>query len=430
MFWTDDDGEREGTRRERNAPRESLKRKRRRARQKAIYNRRILGFYTYLGFSLLISPIYKRRERIENGATEERHMMRASPSSLDGWSGHRTTTRTTKAAAPTRRSRRFTERQHHRRGVVRSGTFSSSQSGTHKDEKDRYGKKTLTIVPVERRRATSAKASAGGTSEEMEKTTDETTTEANAKRKSTGATPLLVVNLEKGTVKMAKNRKKDKAKLQGVLATAVKRSEVKLTDMGSAKIGPLDEDDCMDATNLVMDLFFKVRPQDFLARKRLAKAQSDRVYAGLLDGVQNATDRVLIAAKVGSNLVGIAEVSLPNGDRFGAESYRPKAPADKPYLSDVAVAKTQRGRGIGKALVLAAEETMREMGETVMYTHTKVDNEGAQKLFEKCGYSEPDWAKKGLTQAQIAQRSTEWNPFAAVGLVEVGHFMLEKPLAP
>ena len=73
---------------------------------------------------------------------------------------------------------------------------------------------------------------------------------------------------------------------------------------------------------------------------------------------------------------------------------------------------------------------MREMGETVMYTHTKVDNEGAQKLFEKCGYSEPDWAKKGLTQAQIAQRSTEWNPFAAVGLVEVGHFMLEKPLAP
>ena len=72
----------------------------------------------------------------------------------------------------------------------------------------------MSIVPVERRRATSAKASAGGTSEEMEKTTDETTTEANAKRKSTGATPLLVVNLEKGTVKMAKNRKKDKAKLQ------------------------------------------------------------------------------------------------------------------------------------------------------------------------------------------------------------------------
>ena len=87
-----------------------------------------------------------------------------------------------------------------------------SPSGSY-NEKDRYGK--TTILPVERRRATSAKASAGGTSEEIEKTTDETTTDANArKRKSTGATPLLVVNLEKGTVKMAKNRKKDKAKLK------------------------------------------------------------------------------------------------------------------------------------------------------------------------------------------------------------------------
>ena len=141
----------------------------------------------------------------------------------------------------------------------------------------------------------------------------------------------------------------------------------------------------------------------------------------MLDGVQNATDRVLIAAKVGSNLVGIAEVSLPNGDRFGAESYRPKAPADKPYLSDVSPRAAKGiGERIGKALVLAAEETMREMGETVMYTHTKVDNEGAQKLFEKCGYSEPDWAKKGLTQAQIAQRSTEWNPFAAVDWLRWG----------
>jgi len=286
-----------------------------------------------------------------------------------------------------------------------------------------------------RARAFADEGGGGGGDASTTKTIPETTTITEEEGKNTrgkvaskGATPLLVVDMEKGTVKLAKNRRRDKAKLQGALALAVKRSEVKLADMGSAKIGPLEEDDCMDATNLVMDLFFKVRPQDFLARKRLAKAQSDRVYAGLLDGVQNATDRVLIAAKVGSNLVGIAEVSLPNGKRFGAENYRPKAPADKPYLSDVAVATTQRGRGIGKALVLAAEETMKEMGETTMYTHTKVDNKGAQKLFEKCGYAEPEWAKKGLTQAQIAQRSTEWNPFAAVGLVEVGHFMLEKPL--
>jgi ribosomal protein S18 acetylase RimI-like enzyme len=309
---------------------------------------------------------------------------------------------------------------------------SCSSSSSSSSSRKRYGEAMMKRNALfaergggRRRRRNIAIKAEGGGGEEATATASITN---GAETKTKGATPLLVVDLEKGTVKLAKNRRKDKARIQGALAAAVKRSEVKLNDMGSTKIGPLEEDDCMDATNLVMDLFFKVRPQDFLARKRLAKAQSDRVYAGLLDGVQNSTDRVLIAAKVGSNLVGIAEVSLPNGKRFGAENYRPKAPADKPYLSDVAVATTQRGRGIGKALVLAAEECMREMGETTMYTHTKVDNKGAQKLFEKCGYAEPEWAKKGLTQAQIAQRSTEWNPFAAVGLVEVGHFMLEKPL--
>ena len=88
---------------------------------------------------------------------------------------------------------------------------------------------------------------ASSSSEQLETTTE---------RKTKGATPLLVVDLEKGTVKLAKNRRKDKARIQGALAAAVKRSEVKLNDMGSTKIGPLEEDDCMDATNLVMDLFF------------------------------------------------------------------------------------------------------------------------------------------------------------------------------
>jgi ribosomal protein S18 acetylase RimI-like enzyme len=255
------------------------------------------------------------------------------------------------------------------------------------------------------------------------------TVRAKHKERSVGPTPVLIVDLEKGTVKIQKSKRKEKTRMDSALEQAVKKREIQLKDLGQVKISQLDEDDCMDATNLVMDLFFKVRPQDFLRRKRLAKEQTERVYKGLLDGVLNATDRVLIAAKVGGNLVGIAEVSMPNGQRFGAENYRPKAPKDKPYLSDVAVAKTQRGRGIGKALVIAAEDTMRELGETVMYTHTKVDNKGALTLFEKCGYVEPDWAKKTLTQAQISQRgSSDFNPFAAVGLVEVGHFMLEKQL--
>ena len=127
-------------------------------------------------------------------------------------------------------------------------------------------------------------------------------------------------------------------------------------------------------------------------------------------------------------LVGIAEISLPNGDRFGAEKLTPRTPKDKAYLSDVAVSPTQRGRGIGKELVNAAERAMANMGETIMYTHTKVDNEGAQILFEKCGYEEPPEVKAKLTQAQIAQRSSKNNPFAKLGLVEVGHILLAKSI--
>lgn len=71
--------------------------------------------------------------------------------------------------------------------------------------------------------------------------------------------------------------------------------------------------------------------------------------------LQEAKDRLLIAAKVGGKVVGVAEVSLPGGQRFGAEKLEPKAPGDFPYISDVAVAPNQGKRGIGRALVRACE---------------------------------------------------------------------------
>ena len=69
-------------------------------------------------------------------------------------------------------------------------------------------------------------------------------------------------------------------------------------------------------------------------------------------------------------------------------------------------------------------------GMTKMYTHTKVDNEAAQALFERGGYTEPVEAKATLTQMQIAQRGTKGGPLVALGLVEVGHVLLAKDLDP
>ena len=95
---------------------------------------------------------------------------------------------------------------------------------------------------------------------------------------------------------------------------------------GNVVIGLLEEQDVDDATNLIMDLFFKVRPRDILAKNRLRAEQASRVRMGLVDGVKKSDDRILLSAKVGTVLVGIAEISLPNGDRFGAEKLKRARP--------------------------------------------------------------------------------------------------------
>ena len=245
----------------------------------------------------------------------------------------------------------------------------------------------------------------------------------------THATPLrrprLQVDLVKGTVTIVEPRKPP-SKTPADGEQPVKSATVSLLDKGNVQIGPLLAEDCADATELVMNLFFKVRPQDILRKNRLKAEQSERVYQGLLDGATNAKDRLMLSAKVGGILVGVAEVSMPNGSRFGAQNLTPRAPLDQPYLSDVAVATNQRGRGIGKELTRAAEDALRRLGHGKMYLHTKVDNEAAQALFTKLGYTEPSDVK--LTPLQIAQRGSKNSPFAMLGLVEVGHLLLAKDL--
>ena len=148
---------------------------------------------------------------------------------------------------------------------------------------------------------------------------------------SDGPRPMLMVDLAAGTVKFAPT-KRQKSQATAKKDQAVKRVSVEMKTKGNVVIGVLEEEDVDDATNLVMDLFFKVRPQDILAKNRLRGEQAKRVRMGLLDGVKTAEDRILISAKVGNVLVGISEVSLPNGNRYGADKLQPRAPRDKAYL--------------------------------------------------------------------------------------------------
>ena len=156
-------------------------------------------------------------------------------------------------------------------------------------------------------------------------------------------TPKFRVDLGKGTVEIVdeEEERRKYARMRAMNAAAaagkagiddadanpaslVPERQIKLRDSGNVAIAAMTEEDCVDATKLIMALFFKVRPQDFLAKDRLQKEQSERVYQGLVDGVVNGKDRLLVAAKVGGKVVGVAEVSLPGGKRFGAEKLEPR----------------------------------------------------------------------------------------------------------
>ena len=182
-------------------------------------------------------------------------------------------------------------------------------------------------------------------------------------------------------------------------AALVPERQIKLRDNGNVVIAAMTEEDCVDATKLIMALFFKVRPQDFLAKDRLQKEQSERVYQGLVDGVANGKDRLLIAAKVGGKVVGVAEVSLPGGKRFGAEKIEPKAPRIGLHL-DVAVAPNQGKRGTGANWCERARRRWRGTSQDV-HAHQGGQRGGAGAVRTR-GYVEPAEVKASLTQMQIA----------------------------
>ena len=199
-------------------------------------------------------------------------------------------------------------------------------------------------------------------------------------------------------------------------ASTVRPREVKLKSGGNASIAAMTQEDCIYATKLIMDLFFKVRPQDFLAKDRLKREQAERVYNGLVQGVLESEDRLLLAAKVGGKVVGIAEVSLPGGARLGAERTEPNAPGDAAYISDVAVAPNQRGLGLGRSLLRACEAAMVAKGCTAIYLHAKLDNDVGLEVFSKGGYVE------------LGRSGDKGGPLSEYGIGEVGNALFKKEL--
>ncbi|HUR87987.1 MAG TPA: GNAT family N-acetyltransferase [Ramlibacter sp.] len=95
-------------------------------------------------------------------------------------------------------------------------------------------------------------------------------------------------------------------------------------------------------------------------------------------------ERVLFVAEEGDRIVGTVQVVFD-------------LPENQPHRGDVAkmqVHRSQRKKGVGEALMRAAEEAAREVGRTLLVLDTA--SADAERLYERCGFTRvgavPDFA--------------------------------------
>ncbi|XRB24203.1 N-acetyltransferase domain-containing protein [Pseudoscourfieldia marina] len=103
-----------------------------------------------------------------------------------------------------------------------------------------------------------------------------------------------------------------------------------------------------------------------------------------------------VNAESGCELVGMADVSIDNRSRADFEETGVEVPGHATYLSNVAVTDKQRRRGIGAALVEAAEELGLELGYGQMALHVRQGDIPATSLYESIGYSTVAVEKGGM----------------------------------
>ncbi|KAH7365531.1 hypothetical protein KP509_18G033200 [Ceratopteris richardii] len=65
----------------------------------------------------------------------------------------------------------------------------------------------------------------------------------------------------------------------------------------------------------------------------------------------------------------------------------PLPPEDAPFMSNMAVSKTYRRRGIGRELLKAAEELVLQLGGHELYLHCRMIDEAPLTMYTKSGYS-------------------------------------------
>lgn len=107
-----------------------------------------------------------------------------------------------------------------------------------------------------------------------------------------------------------------------------------------------------------------------------ARSAAEAQFAQLLpDGPTTADHQLLIPESDGQK-VGMLWLHTPADGRA--------------FVYDIEVDEAMRGRGFGRAIMLAAEECAREHGATAIRLHVFGDNAVARRLYDSLGYAATD----------------------------------------
>ena len=110
----------------------------------------------------------------------------------------------------------------------------------------------------------------------------------------------------------------------------------------------------------------------------LAPAKAQAFWRQVADGVA-AGERALLVAEDSTGIVGTVQLTWAQ-------------PENQPHRADLAkmlVHRRARRRGVGAALIAAAEQTARDCGKTLLVLDTA--NGAAERLYERCG-----WTRTGV----------------------------------
>lgn len=106
---------------------------------------------------------------------------------------------------------------------------------------------------------------------------------------------------------------------------------------------------------------------------------SPEVRANLIPGLQSHPTTLVLLALAGGRPVGVAVCF------FGFSTFYARRLLN---IHDLAVVPEWRGRGVGGALLAAAEERARRDGCCKLTLEVRDDNQGARRLYERCGFTD------------------------------------------